>query len=72
MECVSFLFTVFLLLARAPALRRVCTQAMLVRGFQGPADHHLYQMKVNPTSYFANVCALALLLAYSVLIYYFK
>ncbi|KAG2453352.1 hypothetical protein HYH02_001576 [Chlamydomonas schloesseri] len=47
-------------------------QAMLVRGFQGPADHHLYQMKVNPTSAFANVCALALLLAYSVLIYYFK
>ncbi|KXZ51372.1 hypothetical protein GPECTOR_13g861 [Gonium pectorale] len=47
-------------------------QAMLVRGFQGPSSHHLYMMKVNPTSAFANACALLLLAAYSVVIYYYK
>lgn len=48
------------------------TQAMLVRGFQGPEDHRLYMMKVNQTSVLANVCALALLAGLGLLIYYYK
>ncbi|GLI66576.1 hypothetical protein VaNZ11_010493 [Volvox africanus] len=47
-------------------------QAMVVRGFQGPEGHHLYLMKVNPTSLVANVCAILILVCFSVFIYFFK
>ncbi|PNH03087.1 Protein ABCI12, chloroplastic [Tetrabaena socialis] len=47
-------------------------QAMVVRGFQGPARHSLYMMKVNPTSALANAGALLLLATYAALIYFFK
>ncbi len=47
-------------------------QAMVVRGFQGPEQHNTYCMRVNPTSVLANVAAVALLAAFSVVIHYYK
>lgn len=47
-------------------------QAMVVRGFQGPEQHNTYCMRVNPTSVVANVAAVALLAAFSVVIHYYK
>eukprot|EP00878_Enallax_costatus_P005565 GHUV01005838.1.p1 GENE.GHUV01005838.1~~GHUV01005838.1.p1 ORF type:complete len:378 (+),score=61.98 GHUV01005838.1:268-1401(+) len=37
------------------------SQAMVVRGFLGPEQHHLYLMRCNETSWLANVVALLLL-----------
>ncbi len=36
-------------------------QAMAVRGFQGPEQQRLYMMTVNPSSWLANLVALAAL-----------
>ena len=47
-------------------------QAMVVRGFVGPEGHHLHMMRVNKTSWLANIAAVALLAGFCVLIYFFK
>lgn len=47
-------------------------QAMVVRGFQGPANHNMYLMRVNKTSWLANLGAVFLLALYCYLIYAYK
>jgi general transcription factor 3C polypeptide 2 len=45
---------------------------MVVRGFLGPEQHHLYLMRSNETTLLANVTALLLLAGLCVLVGYFK
>jgi len=47
-------------------------QAMVVRGFLGPDSHHLYLMKVNKTTLWANTLALGALLGFGLLIAHYK
>ncbi|KAG1663763.1 hypothetical protein FOA52_011814 [Chlamydomonas sp. UWO 241] len=47
-------------------------QAMVARGFVGPERHNFYMMKINRTSYLANVLALASLAAFIASAAYYK
>jgi general transcription factor 3C polypeptide 2 len=43
-------------------------QAMVVRGFLGPQQHHLYMMRSNETTWWANMLAMAALLGLVLLV----
>jgi general transcription factor 3C polypeptide 2 len=45
---------------------------MVVRGFLGPEQHHMYLMRSNETTLLANVTALGLLAALCALVAYLK
>ena len=47
-------------------------QAMVVRGFLGPQDHHLYMMRSNETTWWANLLAILLLGGLCAAVYYLK